>query len=528
MNIYVTQPVLGFDTTSAMDKVTAAPPAQQLTTQQRPTTPVAQPQIPASSGGRAPENIPTGNLSPIPPTTGNAPTGGPVRSQGTVESQTPPQTQDSPSSPIVTVNTVVKIGGSILGPNLGTATVIANGQVFTINPSQIIAPGTTIVRPGITSGVAVTGTLTPTVVNGITVAVGSSIAVIGSSTYTIGPGATPTTTVVNGQTVSVGPSGVRIGSTTLYSVDNPTSPPDPKAVLVTQVATIGSVRVTEIGSTVMIGSNTYTLGPQASPTTVVVSGQTFSLGPSGVGTPSTTLFYPPPNGALNPTQIITAAGITFSEISSSLVVIGSSTFTLGTQATPTTEVVNGVTVSIGPGGIGVGGSTTLTPPPAQHTQAVTAGGITFSEIGSSLVVIGSSTFTVGPGATPTTDIYNGQTISIGPGGVGIGGSTTIAPPTQQTQAITAGGITFSEIGSSLVVIGSSTFTIGPSATPTTDVFDGQTISIGPSGVGLASTTIPYVGPSSTLLTTNGAPSGKSLSSWHGLALCVLIGGGLLI
>jgi hypothetical protein len=260
------------------------------------------------------------------------------------------------------------------------------------------------------------------------------------------------------------------------------------------------------------------------PTTEVVSGVTVSIGPGGIGVGGSTTLTPPP---AQQTQAITAGGITFSKIGSSLVVIGSSTFTVGPGATPTTDVYNGQTISIGPGGVGIGGSTTIAFP-AQQTQAITAGGITFSEIGSSLVVIGSSTFTVGPGATPTTDIYNGQTISIGPGGVGIGGSTTIAPPAQQTQAITAGGITFSEIGSSLVVIGSSTFTIGPGATPTMDVFDGQTISIGPSGIGLASTTIPYIGPSSTLLTTNGTSSGKSLSSWHCLALCVLIGGWLFI
>lgn len=371
----------------------------------------------------------------------------------------PTETVDGVPVVLPSRSVVVVIGGTTLGFSSGTTAVTAEGLVFTINPSQVIAPGTTIARPTLTPEGAVTGAPTPTVVNGVTVAVGSSIAIIGSSTYTIGPGATPTTTVVNGQTISIGPSGVGIGSTTIKPGSGQTPPANPGGAPMTQVATVNGVTLTEIGSTVMIGSNTYTLGPEASPTTVIVNGQTFSLGPSGVGSASTTIF-PPYNGSPNPTQVVTAAGITF------------------------------------------------------------------SEIGSSLVVIGGSTFTVGPGATPTTDVYNGQTISIGPGGVGIG-STTIAPPAQ-TQAITAGGITFSEIGSSLVIIGSSTFTIGPGATPTTDVYDGQTISIGPSGVGFASTTVPYVRPSSTLLTTNGALSGRGFRSWHVLSLCVLIGVWMLL
>jgi hypothetical protein len=256
---------------------------------------------------------------------------------------------------------------------------------------------------------------------------GSSIAIINSSTYKIGPGATPTTAVIHGQTISIGPSGVAVGTTTLLPA--PASQPTPTPAPATQIATLAHATLTEIGSTLLLGSQTFTLGPNATPTTVVFNGQTYTIGPSGVGSGGTTVLAPPPSQSAAPTRVLTAAGLTLSEIGSSIVVLGGSTITLGAQATPTTEVVDGVTVSVGPGGVGIGG-TTIAPPSggaggAAPTRAVTAAGITFSKVGSSLVVIGTRTFTVGPGATATTDVYDGVTVSIGPGGVGFA-TTTVA------------------------------------------------------------------------------------------------------
>jgi hypothetical protein len=122
------------------------------------------------------------------------------------------------------------------------------------------------------------------------------------------------------------------------------------------------------------------------------------------------------------------------------------------------------------------------------TQLGLIGGLSVTEIGSTLAVVDGTTLTIGPGATPTTAVINGQTVTIGSSGLGIGGATLTFPFNPTTQAVTAGGVTFSEVGSSLVVIGGSTFTFGPGAKPTTDVFNGQTISIGPSGVGFKTTT----------------------------------------
>jgi hypothetical protein len=59
-----------------------------------------------------------------------------------------------------------------------------------------------------------------------------------------------------------------------------------------------------------------------------------------------------------------------------------------------------------------------------------------------------------------------------------------------------------------VVIGGTTFTFGPGATPTTDLVNGQTIVIGPSGVGFKMTTFTGIGtgpsPTQTGKKKNGA------------------------
>jgi hypothetical protein len=112
-------------------------------------------------------------------------------------------------------------------------------------------------------------------------------------------------------------------------------------------------------------------------------------------------------------------------------------------------------------------------------------------LGASEVVISGTTYNIGPSATATTIVVNGQTISIGSGGIGFA-STTLRGSGFTTTAVD--GVTFG-IGASQVVISGKTYNIGPSATPTTIVLNGETISIGPSGVGFASTTIRATGAS---------------------------------
>jgi hypothetical protein len=153
-------------------------------------------------------------------------------------------------------------------------------------------------------------------------------------------------------------------------------------------------------------------------------GQTIIVGPSGVSFDGSTLGGPTNTG----TQLGIVGGLSIAEIGSSIAVINGQTFTVGPGAIPITTTINGHTITIGTTGLGIAGGTTLAFPFNPSIETVTAGGITFSEIGSSLAVIGGKTFTIGPGATPTTDLYNGQTISIGSGGIGFSTTTFTGVP----------------------------------------------------------------------------------------------------
>ncbi|KAI9867440.1 MAG: hypothetical protein M1813_008998 [Trichoglossum hirsutum] len=365
-----------------------------------------------------------------------------------------------------------------VGPGATPTTKVVNGQTVSIGPGGIGFAATTVAPLG--------AVITPITAGGITFSQGASIAVIDGTTFTVGPGATPTTKVVNGQTVSIGPGGIGFAATTVA----------PLGAVITPI-TAGGITFSQGASIAVIDGTTFTVGPGATPTTKVINGQTVSIGPGGIGFAAMTV--PPPGAAITP---ITAGGITFSQ-GASIAVIDGTTFTVGPGATPTTKVVNGQTISLGPGGIGLA-STTIVPSglvtrmaPDAALTPITAGGITFSE-GPSIVVIDGTTFTI-PGATPTTKVVNGQTISIGPHGIGFA-TTTIPPPIGSLSTMTAGGVTFSG-SSSVIVIDGTAFTIGPGATPTMKVVNGQTISLGPNGIGFATTTMPPPSSGSTAATT---------------------------
>lgn len=321
----------------------------------------------------------------------------------------------------------VAIGGQTVGhlPPGSTTVVTQGGQTFTVNPSQVIGPGTVIAIPTSSNGGVFMESPSPTVVDGVSVSVGNGVAVVGGSTYAIGAGAPETTIVANKETISIGPGGVGIADVTIT----------PPAVLPTNVVLFGGEVFTVVGASVAIfdgSSITFTGG---APETTVFNGDTITIGPEGIIDGTSTL-----GGAAHPTgtQYGIAGGIQVSEIGSTIAVIDGTTLTVGPDATQTTATIDGKTITATTSGLIIDGSTTLKYPFNPTTQEITAGGITFSEIGSSLVDIGGTTFTIGPGATPTTDVYDGQTISIGPGGIGFA-TTTITSFTSSPTTATASG-----------------------------------------------------------------------------------------
>lgn len=337
------------------------------------------------------------------------------------------------------ITLVVQAGQAVIGGQtleLGAAEQIITeaGDVFTADSSVVTGPMIIIWVPTNTGAMFMQSTATSfeywsppdastILVSGVSVAVGSSNAVVGGSTFQVGSGAPQQTIVVKGQTISIGSQGVAFASTTIAPQSDQTPEPVNKVVVDPEIISV-------IGSTLaVIDGTSVTYGPGIPTQVEVVMGQTITIGPSGVSFDGSTLGGPSNIG----TQYGVVGGLSIAEIGSSIAVINGQTFTVGPGATPVTATISGHTITIGTGGVGIEGGTTLAYPFNPTFETVTAGGITFSEvIGSSLAVIGGKTFTIGPGATPTTDIINGQTISIGPGGIGFSTTTFTGVPTSST------------------------------------------------------------------------------------------------
>jgi hypothetical protein len=395
-------------------------------------------------------------------------------------------------------------------------------------------------------------------VAGVPVSVGSSTAVVGGSTLQVGLGAQPTTVILpGGQTVAAGPGGVQIqGQAT------------PAAAVVTSAP--GTVVISNIGSgssiAVIGGSVTLTFGANIPPaTTTLGNGQVISIGPGVIILPSTMIIPPqgiasgesvtignagPAAAAFKPTTTTVAGGIVIAEPVPNVVIVGTSAYAIGPGTQPTTVSVNGVAVSIGPSGVSVvgSGSAVITPAPvgavnngAQGNVVTLPGGIIVSGLSSSLAVIGGKTYTLsGPAATPTTLTISGKTISIGPSGVAVIGSgadaTTVPVPAIEGSGVyTSNGVVISQIGSTAVVVGEKTYTIGPGVVATTATVSGVPVSIGPGGVSVGpkstsafttfspvqSTAGSKTQPAPAATTTSGGVRLGSVS-WAVLALCSML------
>ena len=346
--------------------------------------------------------------------------------------------------------------------------------------------------------------------DGVTVMVGTNVAVIGGQTYTIGPAQE---TITQGPDIfTIGPSQV-VGPALVIYV------PTAGGITAAAQTTINGVPL-DVGATkAVLAGSTFAIGAGAPIQTGVFSGKTILFGSGGVIMDQTTIAPPP---AL-PTNNVIIGGQVFSAIGSNTAVIEGSTITYGPGIPVTTEVVNGDIITIGPSGITFDGTTLGGPDHPSGTELGIVGGVSVTELGSTLAVVDGVTLTVGPNAKPTTTVINGHTVTVASSGVGVNGATLSFPFNPTTQAVTAGGITFSEIGSSLVVIGGTTFTIGAGAKPTTDVYNGQTITIGPNGVGFKTTT--FGGPTSTSTSKkkNAAAGLRARKVYGVLGACIVVG-----
>ncbi|ETS83781.1 hypothetical protein PFICI_05657 [Pestalotiopsis fici W106-1] len=328
-------------------------------------------------------------------------------------------------------------------------------------------------------------------------------------------------------------------------------PPSPTSTAITVI-----IQTTQV----IINDQTFTDSPQSKTETVVVGTDTFVINPSEVIGAGATVARPALGGVFMTTATTTTiAGVqvVYTPVGSAaanggstaaVATIDGTVFTLG--PTTSTAVVKGQTITLGPGGIAFASQTIpIVTAAGGATESAVLGGEMITAIGNSVVVVHGTTITYGPDTSPITQVIDGDTVVIGPSGVTVHGITFGGP----TAALTAttyeivGGATITEIGGSAVVIEGTTYLIGAgAATAITTVVDGQTLTIGPSGVAMSSYTFaqPYAtstviepgGTSSVAAATTTAESmgSQSRPNWSTgiIGMCIAIGvgfvGGLIL
>ncbi|KAL6719379.1 hypothetical protein ACLMJK_003618 [Lecanora helva] len=438
--------------------------------------------------------------------------------------------------PVSMGGSVVVVGSQTVAIGSSPTTVMANGQPIAVQSTRIVGPGATVpIEAAITGAPAAS-----TTINGVSIVLHPDDVMIGSQSFT--HDSTPAFAVYNGQTYSwdarqlIGPGGKMISfpsatsgapqitaggqvfsvhsSTLQASGTNISIPNSPKAS-----PFLYKDRTFSVNPSQLIAPERSITIPQASqPTPFVYAGQTFSVDSSrfiapsatlpissGVGTvrygadvitidhtrvtcPTSviTLTNAPLGDTAVPPSAITTGGATFS-IGPQAAVVGSSTYSFLPGQTPAVLTAGDQKVTLRPGGVHFSDVNIPAPTGPVSYSIVTEGGLTFSAAPSA-VILGSHTYDIGPTAAPAQIVDDGQTIRIGTQGI-VFASTTIPLPKAPSNyaTITEGDLTFSVAPSEAVVKG-STFAIGPHM-PATMVLEGQTVSIGPTGIHFPGTTV---------------------------------------
>ncbi|KAF7546902.1 hypothetical protein G7Z17_g8113 [Cylindrodendrum hubeiense] len=262
---------------------------------------------------------------------------------------------------------------------------------------------------------------------------------------------------------------------------------------------------------VIINGKTYSSLQPEQTTTVTVSDGTFTIYPTAVVGEGATVTKPQPVGtavtALTPTTG-SAGGLSVIVSGSEAVVDGT---TMEIPPLGTTTTVNNEVVSIGPGKVVVGDETmTFRAVGGYQTDVVVKGGEMITAVGQSIFVFNSTTLTYGPDIPETSEVVDDDTITIGPSGIVVDGTTiggTSADATDTTYEI-VGGATITEVSPSFVIIDGTTFTAGPKASQVIKVIGGETITIGPNGVVISTMTLKYPFGSSVVTTIEASATGS--------------------
>lgn len=438
--------------------------------------------------------------------------------------------------PIAILPSAVIVGSQTIKPGQLPTTVVVQAQTIAVQPSRIVAAGTTfpieaVVRPPPVISVKVGNT--PVVLQPGRIMIGPQIFSHGSSagtallngqTYSwdavqlVGPSTTlafPSVTplpvpliTAAGQVFSVYPSSLKAAGLTLPIPGTPKASPfvyNRQTFLINPSQLIAPERSITISSpgkptpfvydgdtfsvdaSQLIGAAT-TMSLSAGSGLLTYEGQGFTIRPSQIAGPSTTIALSdvPEAGVAVKPSAMTAGGLIFS-LGPSAAVIGSSTYSFVPGQVPSTIISHGQTILLGSQGLHIGNTRVPRPTISSNYSVVTQGILTLS-LAPSKVILGGHTDDIQSEMLPIRTVVDGQTIIIGPHGVDFG-TTTIPLPTPKPsyQVVIEGDLTFS-VASSEAVIKGSTFAIGPDV-PATMVMEGQRFEIGPTGIHFSGTTI---------------------------------------
>ncbi|KAF4826335.1 hypothetical protein CGCTS75_v009303 [Colletotrichum tropicale] len=176
---------------------------------------------------------------------------------------------------------VVVVGGTTFELQATPVVAVVQGQTITIQSSGIVFPKQTV------SINRSSPTQTEIVVAGgeMVTAIGPSVVIVHSTTFTYGLASSTITEIVDDDTILIGPSGVIVRNVTMGG-------PNAKASD-TAFEIVGGATITQVGaSVVVVEGKTFTVGPGRGTTTTVIGGETITIGPFGVAVSTLSLRYP--------------------------------------------------------------------------------------------------------------------------------------------------------------------------------------------------------------------------------------------
>lgn len=401
--------------------------------------------------------------------------------------------------------------GSGSGSNIGSSTgpgttpalnsVVANGNTIVRDPNGGVVVGSSTVMPGNTVQVA-----------GAPLSVGTDHVVLGGSSYAL-PAATTAGAVLVGSSAIVKASngGVVIGGSTVA--------PGVQTAVAGYTISVGSSHAVVNGITYALPASAGAV-VQAAPALSPVFGgsQSVVIGPNGGIIIGSSTFAP---GAQ-----ATIAGKVVS-VGSSSMVIGGTTYSLPTnpgavlQQAPNlaqnlasgskVTLANGAIITAGGASVTIGGSVIGIPSggsglivngktvPLPTNSVFTVAGQTFTAAPTAFAVAGQS---LSPGGSAIT--LSGTVLSLGPSGLQVG-SSTIPLSSPQPSVFTIAGQTFTASPSGFAIGSQTLLPGGPALT-----LSGNIISLGPSGLQIGTSTIP--------LTPTASASASASSGLGGLIM----------